>query len=44
MKMSEAELLARVERDPKLLRLPLIRGGKHVSVGKDEDTWKLMLV
>jgi arsenate reductase (glutaredoxin) len=44
MKMSEAELLARVERDPKLLRLPLIRGGKHVSVGKDEDAWKLMLV
>jgi arsenate reductase (glutaredoxin) len=44
MKMGEAELLARVERDPKLLRLPLIRGGKHVSVGKDEDTWKLMLV
>jgi arsenate reductase (glutaredoxin) len=43
MKMSEAELLARVERDPKLLRLPLIRGGKHVSVGKDEDTWKLMI-
>jgi arsenate reductase len=43
MKMSEAELLARVERDPKLLRLPLIRGGKHVSIGKDEDTWKLMI-
>ena len=43
MKMSESELLSRIERDPKLLRLPLIRGGKHVSMGQDEATWKLML-
>jgi arsenate reductase-like glutaredoxin family protein len=43
LKVSESELLARIERDPKLLRLPLIRGGKHVSVGHDEASWKLML-
>ena len=43
MRMSETELLARVEKDPKLLKLPLIRGGKILSVGHDEDAWKAML-
>jgi len=43
MKMSDSELLSRIEKDPKLLRLPLIRGGKHLSAGQDETTWKLML-
>src|ERR1035437_2627179 len=38
-----SELLSRIERDPKLLRLPLIRGGKLLSVGNDEDAWKAML-
>src|ERR1035437_5136333 len=38
-----SELLSRIERDPKLLRLPLIRGGKRLSVGHDEDAWKAML-
>ena len=28
MKMAEAELLARIERDPALLRLPLVRADK----------------
>src|SRR5580704_13762343 len=28
LKLSEAELLQRVEREPLLLRLPLVRGGK----------------
>jgi arsenate reductase-like glutaredoxin family protein len=42
-KLSDAELLCRIERDPKLLRLPLIRGGKLLSVGHDEDSWKAML-
>jgi arsenate reductase len=42
-KLSDAELLSRIERDPKLLRLPLIRGGKLLSVGHDEDAWKAML-
>jgi arsenate reductase-like glutaredoxin family protein len=41
-KLSEPELLARIERDAKLLRLPFVRSGKLVSVGKDEDTWKAM--
>jgi arsenate reductase (glutaredoxin) len=43
MRMSDADLLARIEREPKLLRLPLVRGGNHVSVGRDEEAWKAMV-
>jgi arsenate reductase (glutaredoxin) len=43
MKLSEAELLAKIEREPRLLRLPLVRGGNRVSVGLDEEAWKAML-
>jgi arsenate reductase len=43
LKVSDAEMLQRIERDPKLLRLPLIRGGSRLSVGHDEDSWKAML-
>jgi arsenate reductase (glutaredoxin) len=42
MKMSESELLARIEADPKLLRLPLVRSGNRLSVGHDETGWKAM--
>ena len=42
-KLSDAELLSRMERDPNLLRLPLIRGGKVLSVGQDEESWEGML-
>ncbi len=42
LKMSDAELLAKIEREPKLLRLPLVRGGKQLSIGHDEDGWKAM--
>jgi arsenate reductase-like glutaredoxin family protein len=42
-KLSDAELLGRIERDPKLLRLPLIRGANRLSTGHDEDSWKAML-
>ena len=43
LKMSDAELLAKIEREPKLLRLPLVRAGKQLSIGHDEDGWKAML-
>jgi arsenate reductase len=43
LKLSDAELLARIERDPKLLRLPLVRAGSRISIGKDEDGWKGMV-
>jgi arsenate reductase-like glutaredoxin family protein len=42
-KLSESELMARIERDPALLRLPLVRSGKLVSIGHDEASWKAML-
>ncbi|HEY1946713.1 MAG TPA: ArsC/Spx/MgsR family protein [Bryobacteraceae bacterium] len=43
MKLSDSELLGRIERDPKLLRLPLVRGVNRLSVGQDEAAWKAML-
>ena len=43
MKMTEAELLARIEREPALLRLPLVRADKKLSAGRDEEAWKTML-
>jgi arsenate reductase (glutaredoxin) len=44
MKVTEAELLGKIEKEPRLLRLPLIRGGKRLSVGHDEEAWKAMLL
>jgi arsenate reductase len=43
LKLSEGELMQRIEREPSLLRLPLVRGGKLVSIGQDEEGWKAML-
>ena len=43
LKLTDADLLTKIERDPALLRLPLIRGAKHLSVGQDEETWNSML-
>jgi arsenate reductase-like glutaredoxin family protein len=42
MKMSDAELLAKIEAEPRLLRLPLVRCANRFSVGPDEATWKSM--
>ena len=44
LKLSEAELMGRIEREPLLLRLPLVRGGRLVAIGRDEEAWKAMLV
>jgi arsenate reductase (glutaredoxin) len=43
MKLTESDLLGRIERDPRLLRLPLVRAGKRLSFGQDEEAWKSML-
>lgn len=43
LKMTDAELLGRIEREPKLLRLPLVRSGKSISAGQDEASWAAML-
>ncbi|HLH04112.1 MAG TPA: ArsC/Spx/MgsR family protein [Bryobacteraceae bacterium] len=43
LKTNESELLARIERQPKLLKLPLIRSGNKLSIGRNEEAWKQML-
>lgn len=43
LKGSDAELLRKIEVEPKLLRLPLVRAGNFLSVGQDEAGWKGML-
>lgn len=42
MRQTDSELLARIEREPKLLRLPLVRCGAVLSIGQDEASWKAM--
>ena len=43
MRLSEPELLAKIEREPRLLRLPLVRAGKLLAIGPDEASWLAML-
>ena len=43
LKLSDSELVQRIEHDPKLLRLPLIRSAKSLSLGLDENAWRQML-
>jgi arsenate reductase-like glutaredoxin family protein len=42
MKMADAELLAKIDQNPGLLRLPLVRCGNAISIGPDEAAWKAM--
>jgi arsenate reductase-like glutaredoxin family protein len=42
LKISGAEMLARCEREPRLLLLPLVRAGNLLSAGRYEDAWKAM--
>jgi arsenate reductase-like glutaredoxin family protein len=44
LKVSSDDLLRMIERDPQLLRLPLIRAANRFSIGQDEDAWKAMLM
>lgn len=43
LKLSDVELLTRIDKEPKLLRLPLIRGGVRLSIGHAEAAWKAMV-
>ena len=43
LKLSGAEWLERIGREPKLLKLPLVRAGNRLSLGRDEAAWKSML-
>jgi arsenate reductase (glutaredoxin) len=42
LKVSDAEMLGKIERDPQLLRLPLVRSGNLLSAGRDEKAWGAM--
>lgn len=42
LRVSDSDLLARIEREPLLLRLPLVRAGAKLSAGRDEEAWKAM--
>lgn len=43
LKLNDHELLDRIQREPALLRLPLVRSGNRISIGHDTDAWKSML-
>ena len=38
--MSDAELAERILADQRLLRLPLVRHGNHLSAGRSDSDWK----
>jgi arsenate reductase-like glutaredoxin family protein len=42
LRLSDADILSRIEREPRLLRLPLVRAGNRLSIGRDEEAWKAM--
>jgi len=42
LKVSDTQLLAKIENDPGLLLLPLVRSGNKLSIGPDEEAWKAM--
>jgi arsenate reductase len=39
LSLDEAGIMARLQADPRLLRLPLARHGNEVAVGLDESAW-----
>ncbi len=43
LRVTDADLLLKIEKSPDLLRLPLVRRGKYLSVGLAEEMWKEML-
>ena len=43
LKVTEPELIARIEKEPRLLRLPLVRGGNILSSGQDQAAWAAMI-
>jgi len=43
LRMDDREIVERLLADPRLLRLPLVRFGNHVSAGRDEAAWKAWL-
>jgi arsenate reductase-like glutaredoxin family protein len=40
LRMDDEEIVERLLADQRLLRLPLVRHGAEVTVGRDEATWR----
>ncbi|HYO81012.1 MAG TPA: ArsC/Spx/MgsR family protein [Bryobacteraceae bacterium] len=40
LRVSDAEMLERIERSPDLLNLPLVRCANRITVGSDPEGWK----
>lgn len=43
LRMADEEIVERLLADVRLLRLPLVRSGNHLSAGRDEAAWKRLL-
>jgi len=43
LRMDDAEIVERLLADVRLLRLPLVRLGNDVAVGRDEVAWKRLI-
>lgn len=43
LKLTDEELLTRVRQEPRLLKLPLVRSGRQLSIGQHEAAWKEMV-
>jgi arsenate reductase (glutaredoxin) len=43
LRLTDSDLLTKIEQAPKLLHLPLVRSTKLLSIGHDEAAWKTML-
>jgi len=43
LKVSDTELLRKIEEQPKLLKLPFVRCGNRICIGRDEKSWAGML-
>ncbi|MQA91843.1 MAG: arsenate reductase [Gemmatimonas sp.] len=41
--ISESRILPLLEEDPKLIRTPLVRSGKRLSIGYQPEAWAAML-
>ena len=40
LRVSDERMLAKIEAEPKILKLPLVRYGKYVTIGLAETDWK----
>jgi arsenate reductase len=43
LSMTDGDIVAKLHADARLLRLPLVRHGTEVTVGRDETTWTAWL-